>query len=182
MSSRRATTCVAASLLLMTLSLAFAGSDSGALLCISIAFFTAVLLLVRAFSKKGRQRLIALAALAVYLPLPILVLTHYSLVRDDVRWSFLAGRYKARVLAQPTPPNGGLKHSEWDYWGFAGIGNTTVFLVLDPTDSLSQASGAKPPVKTRGLPCEVHRVHRLARQWYTVEFYADTYWGQGNCS
>jgi hypothetical protein len=116
----------------------------------------------------------------VYLFVPALVLTNYTLVRDRVRWSLLSARYKAGVLAQTAPANDELKHTEWDIWGFAGM-DTTVFLVLDPTDSLASASGALPPVKARGLPCDVVRVRRLEREWYAVLFYTDTYWGQGTC-
>ena len=90
----------------------------------------------------------------------------------------LSGGYKARVLAQPSGEE--LKHAEWDGWGFAGA-DTTVFLVFDPTDSLAEELGAQPPVKARGLPCEVVRVRRLDSQWYAVLFYTETYWGQGDC-
>jgi hypothetical protein len=115
----------------------------------------------------------------IYLFVPILLLSNYSLVRDHIRWLLLSAGYKAKVLAQP--PNEQLKHAEWDGWGFAGVGDTTVFLVFDPTDSLAGASEALPPLKARGLPCEVVRVRRLDRQWYAVLFYTDTYWGQGAC-
>jgi hypothetical protein len=91
---------------------------------------------------------------------------------------FLSGGYKAQVLAQP--PSEELKHADWDGSGFAGA-DTTVFLVFDPTDSLAAATGALPPIKARGLPCEVVRIRRLDRRWYTVLFYTDTYWGQGDC-
>ena len=74
-----------------------------------------------------------------------------------------------------------LQHVEWDGWGFAGIANTTSFLVFDPTDSLESVAGARPPVKTRSLPCEVIRVSRLGAKWYAVLFYSETYWGQGAC-
>ena len=100
------------------------------------------------------------------------------MVRDHVRWLLLSGSYKAQVLAQP--PSKELKHAEWDGWGFAGA-DTTVFLVFDPTDSLAGATKAPPPIKSEALPCEVVRIRRLARQWYAVLFYTDTYWGQGAC-
>jgi hypothetical protein len=108
----------------------------------------------------------------------MLLKSNYSLVRDHVRWLFLSGGYKARVLAQP--PGEEPKHAEWDGWGFAGA-NTTVFLAFDPTDSLAGAAEAPPPIKSGALPCEVVRIRRLDRQWYAVLFYTDTYWGQGAC-
>jgi hypothetical protein len=177
----RLASCFVTSLLLTALALAFAGADMGFLLCVGIAFFFGLWLVVRAFAKSGKQRFLTLAALGVYLVVSILLLTHYSLVRDHVRWFALSGGYKARVLAQSTPTNEGFKHVEWDGWGFAGIGDTTVFLVFDPNDSLAQASRMQPPVKARGLPCEVYRVRRLEKQWYAVGFYTETYWGQGSC-
>jgi hypothetical protein len=176
---RRLAICVVASLILIFLSLVFGDFDSGAVLCLGIALVSALLLFVFGISKKGRQRLIALLVVVVYVFVPILLLSNYSLVRDHARWFLLSGGYKAKVLAQPS--NEQLKHIEWDGWGFAGVANTMTFLVFDPSDSLAGASGVLPPVKAPGLPCEVFRVRRLNRQWYAVLFYSDTYWGQGTC-
>jgi hypothetical protein len=177
MFARRMAICVAASLVLIVLSLTFASSDLGAVLCFGIALVSALLLFAFGVTKKG-QRLAALLVVMAYVFGAMLLKSNYSLVRDHVRWLFLSGGYKARVLAQP--PSEELKHAEWDGWGFAGS-DTTVFLVFDPTDSLAVATGALPPVKSRGLPCEVFRVRRLDRQWYAVLFYTDTYWGQDAC-
>jgi hypothetical protein len=178
MFARRMAMCVAASLVFLVLSLTFASADLGAALCFGIALVSTLLLFAFGVAKKGRQRLAALLVVTVYVFAAMLLRSNYSLVRDHVRWLFLSGGYKARVLAQP--PSEQLKHAEWDGWGFAGA-DTTVFLVSDPTDSLAVATGALPPVKARGLPCEVVRVRRLDRQWYAVLFYTDTYWGQGAC-
>jgi hypothetical protein len=178
MFARRMAICVAASLAFIVLSLTFASSDLGAVLCFGIALVSALLLVAFGVAKKGRQRLTALLVVMAYVFAAMLLKSNYSLVRDHVRWVFLSGGYKARVLAQPRSEE--LKHAEWDGWGFAGA-DTTVFLVSDPTDSLAVATGALPPVKARGLPCEVVRVRRLDRQWYAVLFYTDTYWGQGAC-
>ena len=176
----RFASCIVASLLLTALSLAFAEFDSGAVLCVGIALVSALSLVVLAVvKKKGKQRTFTLTALAVYLFASLLLLTHYSLVRDHVRWLFLSGGYKAKVLVQPAPANEEFRHAEWDGWGF--LDETTAFLVFDPTNSLAGALGAKPPVKARGLPCDVFRVRRLDSHWYAVLFYTDTYWGQGDC-
>ncbi len=163
----------------MLLSLVFAGSDLGAVLCFGVTLVTALALFVFGVTRKGRRRVIAFLVLIVYLGVPILLLSNYSLVRDHARWFFLSGGYKAKVLAQA--PNEQLKHVEWDGWGFAGVGDTTAFLVFDPIDSLAGASEALPPVRAAGLPCEVVRVRRLDRQWYAVLFYTDSYWGLGAC-
>jgi hypothetical protein len=148
-------------------------------LCFGIALVSALLLFVFGLAKKGRQRFAALLVVTAYIFVAMLLKSNYSLARDHVRWFFLSDDYKAQVLAQP--PSEELKHAEWDGWGFAGVGETSVFLVFDPTDSLAGAAEALPPIKARALPCEVFRVRRLDRQWYAVLFYTDTYWGQGDC-
>jgi len=177
--ARRMAICVVASLVLNVLSLTFADSGLGAVLCFGIALVSALSLFVFGVAKKGRQRLAALFVVMAYVLAAMLLKSNYSLARDYVRWLFLSRGYKAKVFAQP--PSEELKHVEWDGWGFAGVGDTTVFLVFDPTDSLAGAAEALPPIKARALPCEVVRVRRLARQWYAVLFYSDTYWGQGAC-
>jgi len=170
--------CVAASLVFIVLSLTFASSDFAAVLCFGIALASALFLFRFVAAKKGRQRFAALLVVMTYVFAAMMLKSNYSLVRDHVRWLFLSGDYKARVLAQP--PRQELKHAEWDVWGFAGE-DTTVFLVFDPTDSLARAAESPPPIKSRVLPCEVGRIRRLDSQWYAVLFYTDTYWGQGDC-
>jgi hypothetical protein len=178
MYARRIAICIVVCLILIVLSVTFVGSDLGAMLCFGIALVSAVSLFAFGVSKKGRQRLAGLFVVIAYVLAAMLLKSNYSLVRDHVRWLFLSGGYKAKVLAQP--PGEELKHAEWDGWGFAGA-DTTAFLVFDPTDSLAGATEALPPIKARALPCDVVRVRRLDRQWYAVLFYTDTYWGQGNC-
>jgi hypothetical protein len=70
-----------------------------------------------------------------------------------------------------------LRHIEWESTGFAGVANSTLYLVFDPTDSLG---AARSPGKFEGIPCEVLRVHRLERHWYAVLFYTDESWGERN--
>ena len=95
-----------------------------------------------------------------------------------VKWLLYRHGYKAEVLAQPSK-NGELNHIEWDGWGWAGQ-DTTVYLVFDPTDSLSAAAKSNQPGKFSGIPCEVPVVHRLESHWYTVQFYTDEFWGRHN--
>jgi len=101
-------------------------------------------------------------------------------VSDDARtvcrWIVHKNAYKAKVLAQPTSRDGRLKHVEWDGWGFAGSGDTVVYLVFDPNNSLASAMTVPSPGKFRGIPCQVLRVRRLESQWYTVLFYTGTDW------
>ncbi len=90
------------------------------------------------------------------------------------RWLIWSRSYKAEVLAGSDPANGELRHIEWDGWGWAGM-DTTVYLVFDPTNSLSRATGPSPG-KHAGIPCEIDRVKRLEDKWYTVQFYTDYDW------
>jgi hypothetical protein len=56
--------------------------------------------------------------------------------------------------------------------------DTTVYLVFDPTDSLSAAARIHMAGKFIGIPCEVWAVRRLDRQWYAAYFYTNEGWGQ----
>ena len=55
----------------------------------------------------------------------------YEPARTEIRWLVSSRDYKARVLAQPTPPSGELKHVDWDMSGFVGM-ETAMYLVYDP--------------------------------------------------
>lgn len=69
----------------------------------------------------------------------------------------------------PASAKGDLKLIDWDGWGMFAQ-NTYVFLVFDPTDSLSVAAMTHQPGKFNGIPCEVLLVRRLKSQWYSVRF------------
>jgi len=95
-------------------------------------------------------------------------------IRSNARWFASSRRYKADVLAQSNV-NGQLKHIEWDGWGGTPVGDWTVYLVFDPTDSLwrSRASG-----KVSGIPCDVDGVRRLESHWYLVTLAMNEWWEQ----
>lgn len=72
-------------------------------------------------------------------------------LRTFTRWLLWSGQYKQEVLTEPTPFKGDLKHIEWDGWG--GFGQDfTVFLVFDPTDSLSEPARNDQFGKFKGVP------------------------------
>jgi len=110
----------------------------------------------------------AVAVLAVVL---VIIWNTYAL-RSAIRWLARGPEYKARVLVQPASASGDLKHIEWDGWGWAEQ-DTTVYLVFDPTDSLWAEATTNKSGRYDGLPCEVARVVRLERQWYTVQMYTN---------
>ena len=127
-------------------------------------------------SKKG---LLLYAALGAFALIALAVAWQLYTVRTATRWFAISDRFKAQVLAQPSSAAGELKHIEWDGWGWAGQ-DTTVYLVYDPTDSLSAAARNRRPGKFDGLPCEVASVSHLETHWYTVQFYTNEFWGRHN--
>ncbi len=100
-------------------------------------------------------------------------------VRIKAKWLLYSHHFKTEVLAQSGSTAGDFKHIEWDGWGWAGE-DTTVYLVFDPSDSLSAAARNQRPGKFSGLPCEVAQVSRLEPNWYSVQFYTNELWGRRN--
>jgi hypothetical protein len=100
----------------------------------------------------------------------------YEPLKSSLKWVLLSQSYKEKVSALPNPADGLLKHIEWDSWGFAGVGNTFMYLVFDPTNALEIASETKKPGKYPGLPCEVLKVKQIEKNWYTVHFYTEIEW------
>jgi hypothetical protein len=143
-----------------------------------ISVFSFAFLLIAAIKKKPHRCLTILALLVVYWALSFAFLKNYPAIRNAARWSLWSERYKAEVLAQPDDANGGLKHIDWDGWGFPGAGDTTVYLVFDPADSLAAAAKSHQPGKFSGIPCKVPLVSRLEGRWYAVLFYTDERWGK----
>jgi hypothetical protein len=132
-----------------------------------------------------RKTLWLAAAIGVLVIAASLVITaavawQFYSIRSATKWFMWSQRYKREVLAQSGGTAGELKHIEWDGWGFPGAGDTTVYLVYDPTDSLSAAAKSRQPGKFVGIPCAVPLVSRLEREWYAVRFYTDEWWGRRN--
>jgi hypothetical protein len=151
----------------------------------ALYFFVAVpiislIVLVVAIRKKRLQRLAVLSMLIAYSAISWSLLNNSRDLRTASRWLLWSKEYKKKVLAQPNSTNGALKHIEWDGWGFPGAGDTVVYLVFDPDDSLSKAAQSHSPGKFSGVPCEVPRVRRLESHYYSVLFYTDTDWEHCN--
>jgi hypothetical protein len=107
-------------------------------------------------------------------------LKHPSAIRSVARWFLWSHDYENEVLAQPNSADGEFKHIDWDGWGgFAQ--DTPVYLVYDPGDKLSAASGRQSG-KYDGLPCKVRRISRLESHWYAVQFYTNQYWSDCHSS
>jgi hypothetical protein len=169
---------IAAIALLLNVGIMVNGSSNDIkemLYTIVVSPIVALVLLFFAFRRAGRQRTIVLSALVLY-GIVSWVLFRYSYqLHSTARWLLRSDEYKSRVLAQPHRANGELQHVEWDGWGFGG-NDTVVYLVFDPSDSLSAADQSGASGEYPGMPCAVARVRRLERQWYTVVFYTGAEW------
>jgi len=130
-------------------------------------------------AKRNRRCLAILSMLAIFWLLSVPLFKNYLAVRSSARWLIWSNDFKAKVAAQPTSASGDLKHLDWDGWGWGGE-NTEVYLVFDPSDSLSVAAKSHQPGKFNGLPCKVPRVLRLERNWYAAQFYTANDWDHCN--
>jgi len=150
-----------------------------AILSVSIIF----LLIYAAFGKNRRRSRRQLVTLAIFWTIStsffVFEQNHPIAIRSAARWLASSSDYKTQVLAQPQRPDGELKHIDWDGWGMFAQ-NTEVYLVYDPTDSLSGAALNHQPGKFDGIPCGVQLVRRLERNWYSVVFYTSETWDHCN--
>ena len=126
------------------------------------------------YAAKGKYPRTLLLTLATAWVLVVSSFVYHRQIRTTVRWAMWSGQYK-NTLARQSSLSGELKHMDWDGWGWAGM-DTTVYLVFDPTDSLSMSASSYQPRKSSGLPCSVADVTRLERDWYAVTFYTDREW------
>jgi hypothetical protein len=153
------------------------GNDIGRfLMTVVVAAIVGLILLLIVVRMIRRQSLSVLLMLAIFCAVSWFLFGISDDVRMTGRWLVHSKAYKSEVLAQSGPPTGELKHVEWDGWGFAGSGETIVYLVFDPNDSLAVAATNRSPGKFSGIPCEVLDVRRLENHWYSVHFYTDTAW------
>ena len=150
------------------------------LLTILVIVLLLVFLVSAAVEKKRTRCVSILFVLMVYSILSFALFRNEYAIRNAARWFLWSRRYKAEVLAQSAPVNGEFKHVEWDGWGFPGAGDTTVYLVFDPMDSLAPSAKRHQPGKFDGVPCKVRSVTRLESRWYAVLFYTDERWGKPN--
>src|ERR1700692_987955 len=144
-----------------------------------IIFLTCLVLLgAAAIRKRRRQSLSILVTLVAFLVVSGGLLTDESTLRSALRWLLWSHRYKAELVAAPNAANGALRHIEWDVSGWGPVGPTIIYLVFDPTDSLSGAAKSHRAGLFSGIPCEVPRVQRLESHWYAVTFYTEESWGE----
>ncbi len=116
-----------------------------------------------------RKKLSIAVMVATFCALSAVVFLYNFRIRTFTRWFLWSDQYKSKVLAEPTTVNGDFKHIEWDGWGWGGQ-DFSVFLVFDPTDSLSGPAQNNQSAKLNGTPCEVSGVRRMESRWYIVFF------------
>ena len=124
---------------------------------------------------QARRCLSILAMIAAYWLVAAVLVGNYMAIRTAARWLLWSNDYKSSVLREPTPPNGEFKHTAWDGWGWGGQ-DTNIFLVFDPTDSLSSVARNRQSGTFVGIPCEVYRIRRVESHWYTAQLYVDEDW------
>lgn len=169
-----------AAILVLFPKIVFGNAVGTFLITMLLGAFVCVALLIVAVLKIRHQTISSLLMLVVFCGVCWALLRVSDDVRTVCRWTIRKNAYKAEVLAQPSSTDGSLKHTEWDAWGFVGSGDTVVYLVFDSNDSLASAATVGSPGKFGGIPCEVFRVRRLEKHWYTVLFYTDTDWEHCN--
>lgn len=151
-------------------------ADADVLYLLGVIPIASLVLLILIATTKGSSRLSTLSMLAVFGTLSWILMHHSFEVRATGRWLIWSKSYEAQVLAQPYPNKGELRHIEWDGWGFVPAGDTNVYLVFDPTESLSQEIKRHSSGKFVGIPREIWKLHRLESHWFYAVFYTDTEW------
>ena len=122
--------CAAGCIVAATLPLTVSSSDLAVVLYVFVAAPTVTFCLLRtAYPRRGYQRLASLSTFAVFLIFTAVLFTHFLDIRYSIRWFVFGRHFKAEVMSQPRPAEGQLRHIDWEGWGFAGAGDTTVYLV-----------------------------------------------------
>jgi hypothetical protein len=164
----------------VSISIAVCQADTAFFLCLFIVgpiliILSVVALVYMLIGKSRRRRLTLLSSLAAVWVVSVFFLLFHVDVRTTARWLVWSHYYKENVLSRRAPANGEFRHVEWDGWGWGGE-DTTVFLVFDPSDSLSAGASSRQAGKFDGIPCAVPAVSRLESQWYAVRFYTNESW------
>ncbi len=169
----------AAATLLLFLLYLFAGDPALWVLFLvipSVAVLVLVVLVLFVF-RRTRRLSFELLVGTVFFATAMTAGWHFeATLRPTLRWAFFSHRFKAEVLAQPSDPSGKFKHVEWDGWGGAPVGDWSAYVVFDPRDSLDADLGLHPPRMIRGIPCDVLRVQRLQRYWYSITLQMNQWW------
>ena len=128
--------------------------------------------LVRRVVRKRWISLAYLLAALFFLSVSLSMFLHTQHLRPWARWLASSSRYTNLVLQQEPDPQTGLRHIEWDGWGWAGM-DTSVELVYDPTDTLAHEIKYNPKGRFAEIAEKTHFIQRLGRGWYSATLYTD---------
>lgn len=119
--------------LVITLPTLIFGNDFGTfMITVGSAALVSLVMLIIAVRAIRSRSLSAITMLFAYCAISWLLFKTSNEIRYAGRWALGSKDYKSMVLAQPASASGEFQHMEWDGWGFAGSGDTTVYLVFDP--------------------------------------------------
>lgn len=136
-------------------------------------------IVVRRLWKKRWTNWHLLFAVAVFWAVSVsMFLSMYSL-RPWARWVIASGKYKTLVLQQKPDRGSGLRHMEWDGWGWAGM-DTSVELVYDPSDSLAREFNQNPNGRFSEVALKTAKVQRLCKNWYSLTLFTSETWDSDN--
>lgn len=141
-----------------------------------VGLLALVLLVLLAFRRTRRRSGELLLATVLFLAIMIIGLRFQDVVRPDARWAFFSQKFKRQVLSQQGCPSGDFKHFEWDGSGGAPVGDWTSYVVFDPTDSLNAETHHWNPGEIKGIPCDVLRIQKLEKRWYSVTLQMNEWW------
>ena len=142
----------------------------------AITLVLLVVAIVTAIRGRWRKSLSIFLSLLVCLAISWTVARKGTAIHLEGHWLLHSHSEKSQLLTQPAPADGELRHMDWDGWGMLAQ-DTNVYLVFDPSDSLSAAARSGRTGKFPGIPCKVQRIQRLEAHWYAAVFYTETSWG-----
>ena len=140
------------------------------LLLLTIAFGIGIL--VRRVVVKRWIRPASLFAVLFFLIVSVSMFFSTEHIRPWARWLVASGNYKKLVLQQTPDSQTGLRHIEWDGWGWVGS-DTSVELVYDPTDTLAYEIKHNPKGRFWEIAEKTQSIQQLGRGWYSLTLYAD---------
>jgi hypothetical protein len=140
-----------------------------------VSLLFALVLLAAWFARKRKPGRVYLLMFPVYWVVSAILFMNHSEIRLQTRWILHSRALKASVQNEPVPPQGELRHVEFDVWGWAGM-DTVEYLIYDPTDTLGATVAAHSKGRFPGIPCEVPMVRRMEDHWFVAMFYTNSEW------
>jgi hypothetical protein len=146
------------------------------LLCLLLGTVVlAVAIIARRLAIKRWTNWRLFVTVAAFLAVSVSMFLSTEYLRPWARWVIASGKYQNLVLQQKPDRGSGLRHLEWDGWGWAGM-DTSVQLVYDPTDSLGRELKQNPNGRFAEVALKTAKVQRLGKNWYSLTLYTNEPW------